>query len=113
MFKDKTLKAIGINCASAFTKIMAIRAFRVGTNSGAIGDFNSDTCLIKMCAKITSVATLVISKNATMLAWISTASPRRWFMCSLVYSYRKVVLSYDFVQFFGTGFDFFARRLAL
>lgn len=98
MPSDKTLIAIGINCASAFITIIAIKALRVGRNSGGIGDCSSVNCLIKICEKITRVASLVISKNMVMLM-CGTTCPlfSRVGVCGLVYSDSKMILAYCFV----------------
>lgn len=98
MPSDKTLSAIGISCASAFIIIIAIKALRVGSSSGEIGDCSSVNCLIKICEKITRVASLVISKNMVMLT-CGTTCPlfRRVSVRGLVYPDSEMILAYSFV----------------
>lgn len=98
MPSDKTLSAIGINCAKAFISIIAISALRVGNKSGDIGDCNSVNCLSKMCEKITRVASLVISKKAVTLT-CATIRPlfSRISMRGLVYPDSKMILAYSLI----------------
>lgn len=98
MPSDKTLSAIGINCAKAFISIIAINALRVGITSGSSGACNRLNCLNKMRVKITRVAILVISKNAITAILFSTASPILLLLVSgLVYLNCKVILAYHFI----------------
>lgn len=98
MPSDKTLSAIGINCAKAFISIIAISALRVGITSGSSGACNRLNCLNKMRVKITRVAILVISKNAITAMLFSTASPILLLLVSgLVYLNCKVILAYHFI----------------
>lgn len=92
------LSVIGINCANAFMTIIAIKALRVGTKSGDIGDCSSVNCLSKMCEKITRVASLVISKKAVTLT-CATARPlfRRIGVRGLVYPDSKMILAYSLI----------------
>lgn len=99
MPSDKTLSAIGISCAKAFISIIAISVLRVGITSGSSGACNRLNCLNKMRVKITRVAILVISKNATITAMLfSTASPiLRLLVACLVYLNCKMILAYHFI----------------